>query len=146
MARGGRRIGAGRKPNRLQVVTGSFDSRSAEGAETVIPVPPAGLSGEAAAVWREFAPLAVERQTLNRSTMLAFAMLCRNIVLEQALAADPSLVGGANHRGMLQRVETELRGFDLSPNGKPHGAVGGQAKPKSALEKLKERRASLKVV
>ena len=108
MARGGRRIGAGRKPNRLQVVTGSFDSRSAEGAETVIPVPPAGLSGEAAAVWRELAPLAVERQTLNRSTMLAFAMLCRNIVLEQALAADPSLVGGANHRGMLQRVETEL--------------------------------------
>lgn len=115
---------------------------------TATPKPPSWLSTEAAEVWRTLAPLAVERQTLTAATGHSFEVLCRNVVLERRLAADPETVGGPNHRGILQRVDAELLRFDLSPNGKPHGQAVGAApeKPKSALERLKERRQGLRVV
>lgn len=142
---GGRRPGAGRKPPRLRVV-----EIGAAPVVTVpaVPQPPSWLSADAATVWRTLAPLAVERQTLTAATAHSFEMLCRNVVLERQLAADPKTVGGPNHRGILQRVDAELLRFDLSPNGKPHGQPVGVApeKPKSALERLKERRQGLKVV
>jgi len=113
-----------------------------------VPEPPSWLSADAATMWRALAPLAVERQTLTAATAHSFEVLCRNVVLERRLAADPETVGGPNHRGILQRVDAELLRFDLSPNGKPHGQAAGTApeKPKSALERLKERRQQMKVV
>lgn len=141
---GGRRPGAGRKPRRFPTAV----PPPPETTTAVVPDPPDHLPDAAAKVWRTLAPLAVARQTLTAATAHSFEVLCRNIVLERVLAADPATVGGPNHRGILQRVDAELLRFDLSPNGKPHGAVAGagQEKPKSALERLKERRQGLKVV
>ena len=146
MARGGRRTGAGRKPKRMQVIPGGLDSTPNQTETATILPPPDGLTKEERAIWMQLAPLATERQTLNRSTALSFEVLCRNLVLELVMARDPDLVGGANHRGLLQRVDAELLRFDLSPNGKPHGAPSGREKPRSNLEKLKDRRTALHAV
>jgi hypothetical protein len=70
-------------------------------------------------------------------------MLCQQLVLERALAGEP---GSAAHRGVVQRVQSLLKEFDLLPNGKPHQAVGGAVKPKSALELMKERRSAIRAV
>lgn len=148
---GGRRIGAGRKP-KLQAVPASIKPPStnsdAGGAEPFEEFDaPDDLTREERAVWLKLAPHAFRRRTLTRATALSFEMLCRNIVLERKLADDMKLVGGANHRGVIQRVDAELLRFDLSPNGKPHGqASEGQEKPKSALARLKERRQQMQVV
>lgn len=108
---------------------------------------PDTLSPEARQVWWQLAPLAVKRKTLTKSTAFSFELLCRNVVLEREIAKDLSQAGGANHRGIIQRVDAELLRFDLSPNGKPHGEAAEAApKPKSPLEKLKERRRSLHAV
>lgn len=78
---------------------------------------------DATAVWRELAPSAIEARTLTRGTAGAFAMLCRAVVQERALAADPSHVGGPNHRGLMHRVATWLKDFGLAPLGKPMAAA-----------------------
>lgn len=108
---------------------------------------PDDLSADERKVWLKLAPHAVARQTLTKATAFQFELLCRNVVLERAMAGDVKQRGTANHRGLIQRVDAELLRFDLAPNGKPHGAVPGTVtKPKSALEKLQERRKGLHAV
>lgn len=154
---GGKRVGAGRKP-KMKVVPPSkhpvtapkvpSTNSDAGGSDPIEEFDaPDDLSADERKVWLKLAPHAFKRHTLTRATAMSFEMLCRNIVIERTLAKDVEQVGGANHRGIIQRIDAELLRFDLSPNGKPHGDVAGE-KPKvqSALERLKERRQALHAV
>jgi TorA maturation chaperone TorD len=84
---------------------------------------------DALAVWRELAPHALEAQTLTPGTAGAFAMLCRAVVQERALAADPGQAGRADHRGLMHRVATWLKDFSLAPLGKPMAAAPAATTP-----------------
>lgn len=70
-------------------------------------------------VWLRLAPHAFKARTLTPATEYQFVMLCRNILLERRIAVDPDQVGGANHRGIIQRIDAELARFCLAPMGKP---------------------------
>lgn len=100
-----------------------------------MPVPD-GLFNDDLLMWEQLAPLALERRTLTKATALAFAMLCRNIVLERAMSASVLDRGGSAHRGMIQRIDAELSAFDLRPNGKPLYEPESSSKPKSSLSKF----------
>lgn len=144
---GGRRTGAGRKPKLTIVPPAPSTNSDAGGSEVSEFTAPDALGPDERAVWLLLAPHAVARGTLTTATALSFEILCRNVVLERRIAADLELVGGANHRGIIQRIDAELLRFDLSPNGKPHGQVKkGEERPKSRLEQLKERQQAMRVV
>jgi hypothetical protein len=81
--------------------------------------PPADLTPVERAVWLRLAPYAFAAQTLTRATEDAFSDLCRNRVLMADVGANPDKRGGADHRGIIQRVESQMRAFCLSPMGKP---------------------------
>jgi hypothetical protein len=116
-------------------------------AAMAVPEPPADLAEDVRAVWRELAPLAVARWPLTAATLRSFGLFCRNVVLEERLGLDPEQACSPNHRGMIVAVTAGLLRFDLAPNGKPHGTAGQvEEQPKSALDRLKERRQALKVV
>jgi hypothetical protein len=55
---------------------------------------------------------------LTPATAAAFAMLCRNVVIERKLSVSALGVAGPDHRGMLARVEGLMLRFGLVPNGK----------------------------
>lgn len=74
--------------------------------------------GQALAVWHELAPHAFALRTLAPHSSAAFTMLCRWVVKERALSASWDC-GGADHRGLMQRVLTGLKDFGLAPLGKP---------------------------
>lgn len=142
MPRGGRRPGAGRKPKSalVQAVTG-HPSHSATvlqhpSSTAVAPVemfePSAALPAPAREVWKELAPHAFAARTLTKATAAAFEMLCRNIVLERTLALSALGAAGADHRGMIQRVNTGLKDFALSPLGK--ALYSPAAEPAAAAE------------
>jgi hypothetical protein len=76
------------------------------------------IVGQALAVWHELAPHAFEARTLTPATAAAFTMLCRWVVKERVLSASWDC-GGADHRGLMQRVLTGLKDFGLAPLGKP---------------------------
>ena len=80
---------------------------------------PVDLAADVKAVWEELAPFATAERTLTPASSLAFGILCRNIVLERMLATGKLTPAGADHRGMLQRVETGLARFRLIPDGRP---------------------------
>lgn len=69
---------------------------------------------DALAVWQELAPHAFEARTLTKATTAAFAMLCRAVARERAMAGPD-----ADHRGLMQRVATWMKDFGLAPLGKP---------------------------
>jgi hypothetical protein len=120
---GGARAGAGRKPKELaaKILEGSASPR--QQARSLPKVEefdaPNDLTRDERLVWLDLAPHAFQSRTLNRATSYSFRMLCRNIVLEREIAADAEQRGGANHRGIIQRVDAELLRFCLSPIGKP---------------------------
>jgi hypothetical protein len=126
---GGRRTGSGRKgqSDLERAIGGDAGHRGTllhhPSSTAVEPVeifdPPKSLRGKARAVWHELAPLAFEARTLTRATEVAFVILCRYVALERAMAGRKYGAGGANHRGMIQRVDAELTKFCLSPFGKP---------------------------
>lgn len=108
---------------------------------------PDDLTADERKIWLKLAPHAFKARTLTQATAFSFELLCRNVLLERAMAKDAELMGGANHRGIIQRIDAELLRFDLSPNGQPHSAAGAAApKGKSALELLKERRKHIHAV
>jgi hypothetical protein len=80
--------------------------------------PPDDLASDARAVWDQLAPHALQARTLTPATAVAFRLLCQNIVLERLYASSVDK-GGANHRGLIQRVDAELAAFSLRPFGKP---------------------------
>lgn len=73
----------------------------------------------ALAVWHELAPHAFAARTLTPGTSAAFVMLCRAVVAERALSASPATASGPNHRGVMQRVATWMKDFNVAPLGKP---------------------------
>lgn len=128
MPRGGARVGAGRKPKagHLRSFDGGAGKRKAPGvvepaatAEITEFDAPNDLTLEERRVWMELAPHAFKKRTLTPATSLAFCLLCRNVLLERQYAQSVNDRGGANHRGMIQRVDNELAAFDLRPIGKP---------------------------
>lgn len=146
---GGRRPGSG--PKRKDPLLRSIDGGAAKrgplpgDAEQVIgpirPVDlPEGLSPAEREVWDVLAPFAVQKRTLTDGTALAFALLCRNVVLEQKLARHPDSAGKGDHRGMIQRVDAELLRFDLAPCGKPMYEPVAE-KPANPLERFLKRQA-----
>jgi hypothetical protein len=90
-------------------------------------------------VWLELAPHASQNRTLTKATALSFRLLCRNIVLERELATSAEHRGGANHRGVLQRVDAELLRFNLSPCGKAIYEAEPEAQPVNPLAKFLKR-------
>ena len=76
------------------------------------------IAAQGLTVWHELAPHAFKARTLTPATTAAFVMLCRAIVKERALSASYDC-GGPNHRGLMQRVATWLKDFELAPFGKP---------------------------
>lgn len=125
MPRGGRRVGAGRKP------------KIVKGYRVVAPVPPAvaavpttngaspieefdapdDLTKDEREVWLKQAPHAFKSRTLTRATALAFERYCKVVVLERNEARS-SGVGGANHRGLLKQLNQYELQFLLIPNGR----------------------------
>lgn len=125
MPRGGRRAGAGRKPKtpHLRAIDGGAGKRGLAPmtASATAPVeilePPATVTGAVLVVWQDLAPAAIVERTLTAATLTAFAMLCRNVVLERKLGSSHTK-GNAAHRGMIQRVQADLSAFNLRPCGK----------------------------
>ena len=145
MAKGGVRVGSGRKPLTGHVASlhGSRGNVAGRAPNWSSPSPlappepvamPTDLSAEQAAVWLELAPHALEARTLTAGTVQSFRDLCEAIVVRRAMLAQIDregliiLVGEAadrkahpllaHHRGMMQRVEAGLTRFRLAPMGK----------------------------
>jgi hypothetical protein len=149
---GGRRAGSGRKPLTAveRELTGNAGHRGrvlthpgAVHVPVVAPIvgvePPDDLTSVERQVWVDLAPHAIAARTLTPATALTFRMLCRNVVLEQVLATGNDR-GGPNHRGILQRVESELARFCLAPFGKAiYEADAEPATPANPLEKFLKR-------
>lgn len=148
---GGARTGAGRKPKTAveRAVTGDPGHRGrllthpgAGTVPTVAPVDefdaPDDLTLDERRVWLELAPHAFAARTLTAGTSRSFRMLCRNVVLTERLAGSND-AGGANHRGMQQRVDAELAAFSLRPFGKAIYADEPKAAPANPLEKFLNR-------
>jgi hypothetical protein len=127
MPRGGRRVGAGRKPkpklgSPARVLT--HPSAPVVPPSTNGPVEveefdaPDDLAMEERAVWLKQSPHAFKAGTLKRSTALSFERYCKIVVLERN-EAKSSGVGGANHRGLLRQINAYELQFMLTPMGKP---------------------------
>ena len=141
MPRGGARVGAGRPPKTDGERWLGGDAGKRNGANPPAPAPPApplklmpapaGMPLGQAAVWNEFAPQACAQRTLSEQTAGAFGLLCKQVLLERrmfdAIEADgvQSIDRTAAHvlltqyRGMMQRVESGMQRFMLTPMGKP---------------------------
>jgi len=123
---GGARVGSGRKrrdPNAAWLAgekSGPKPVSSKPPADEATSVKaPSYLNAEELAVWKELAPHALAEKTLTDRTVMAFATLCRNIVILRKLEAAPLTCAGPDHRGMLARVESGWARFRLVPDGKP---------------------------
>jgi hypothetical protein len=90
----------------------------------------------ALAVWHELAPHAFTARTLTPATTAVFVMLCRAIVRERDLALTEA--GGANHRGLMQRISTWTKDFSLAPMGKPLYAAES-TQPTNPLDRFTRR-------
>lgn len=145
---GGPRPGAGRKKksDEARALDGNARQRarvlphpSAGEAPAVTPTPlpvltdadaPADFTPDERKAWLELAPFALQNRTLTPATALGFRMLCRNVALERMYSQSVTDRGGANHRGLIQRIDAELLRFNLAPCGKPLGVPGtGVGKP-----------------
>lgn len=124
MPRGGKRIGAGRKPKHQT-------AKLLQHPSTPVVVPPTtnlaspieefdapnDLSADERAIWLKQAPHAFANRSLTKASALAFERYCKVVVLERN-EAKSSGVGGANHRGLLKQVTALELQFMLAPNGK----------------------------
>lgn len=147
MPRGGRRVGAGRKPKgarahwltgdagkrNLSLVEAPADAGQTRTAAVVTPLGPPGVLSEAErAYWVLWEPLARENGTLTPATCPGFVLLCQTAVDFTAARArmhtDPDDAKVRSHyRGLLLRVEQELARYGLASMGPPKATV----KPKA---------------
>jgi hypothetical protein len=134
MPRGGRRIGAGRKPKNRTASVLQHPSSSVVPPSTNEPSPveefdaPNDLAADERAIWLKQAPHAFANRTLTRATALSFERYCKVVVLERN-EAKSSGVGGANHRGLLKQINSLEQQFLLAPFGK---AMPTNEKPTAA--------------
>ena len=158
MPRGGRRPGSGRKPKAaaLRAIDGGESHRAeayrglavvaapvmAESPAMAVDVPaPDELTAAERLVWERQAPAAVKARTLTAGTELSFGRYCRMVVVEREMSRDPGQVGGPNHRGLLQRINTLELQFLLTPVGKPiHDAPAEPEKPVNPLDRFLARK------
>ena len=127
---GGARVGAGRKSKRPPSSRGRCNTAPsmphAEPFEVEL-APPVTLSPAEHAVWVALAPHARRAGTLEPSTAADFAVLVSLVVearelLEARRAAgwsDRGFTLATHYRQVVQRLEAKMRGFLLSPIGKP---------------------------
>lgn len=135
MPRGGKRIGAGRKPKSKTAKL--LQHPSAPTPPTTNPITPVeefdapdSLSMDARHVWMQQAPHAFVNRTLVPASAMAFERYCEVVVLERN-ERKSSGVGGANHRGLLKELRALEERFILAPLGKampvPDRAPGAPA-------------------
>lgn len=121
MGRGGRRIGAGRKPQNKTAKLLQHPSVPVPTTNDPSPIEefdaPNDLAADERGVWLKQAPHAFASRTLTRATALAFERYCKVVVLERN-EAKSSGVGGANHRGLLKQINAFELQFMLAPCGK----------------------------
>lgn len=135
MPRGGRRVGAGRKPKpRPAGFNGRVVTHPSVPTTNALPEieefdAPDDLTFEERQVWLKQAPHAFRNRTLTRSTAMSFERYCKIVVLERN-EAKSSGVGGSNHRGLLKQINAYELQFLLTPCGKPvPDAVQAQPQP-----------------
>ncbi|HYM24444.1 MAG TPA: hypothetical protein VEU08_14610 [Vicinamibacterales bacterium] len=148
---GGSRIGSGRKrknaeERRLDGNAGRRGRILPHPSASSTSTPPASLpevdeadapnelTADERKVWMELAPHALAKKTLTPATSLAFCLLCKNIALERRFAVSVMDAGGANHRGIIQRIQVDLAAFNLRPFGK--AAVEAEEPQRSRLEQF----------
>lgn len=121
MPRGGRRIGAGRKPKNRTAKLLQHPSATVPTTNAQSPIEefdaPTDLTPKERAIWLKQAPFAFVNRTLTRATALAFERYCKVVVLERN-EAKSSGVGGPNHRGLLKQINAFELQFMLAPCGK----------------------------
>lgn len=148
MPRGGFRKGAGRKKKTPdeRFVDGNAGHRgrvlshpSVPASETLPPAvldefdAPNSLTVDERNVWVELAPHAFKKGTLTRSSSMAFCRLCAHVVLERRYQQSVQEQGGANHRGLIAKVDAAMDAFGLRPlMGKP--MLDAEAAPKPQVE------------
>lgn len=146
MARGGRRVGAGRKPkpkegpNHHQEPARVLAHPSVPTTNDLPEVEefdaPNDLSMEERKVWMRQAPFAFQNRTLTRESALSFERYCKVVVMEQHEALS-SAKGGANHRGLLKQINAYELQFLLTPAGKPMPTAAKAEQPASKLSKFR---------
>lgn len=124
MSRGGKRVGAGRKP---KVKTAKLlqhpSAPSTVPPTTNDPSPieefdaPDDLDADSRAIWLKQAPHAFANRTLARASALSFERYCKLVVAERK-ESESSGRGGANHRGLLKQINALELQFLLTPSGK----------------------------
>ncbi len=124
MPRGGKRLGAGRKPKNLTARLLQHPSaRTAEVPTTNETSPieefdaPNDLTMDERAIWLKQAPHAFANRTLTRASALSFERYCKLVVAERA-EGNSSAMNGPNHRGLLKQINALELQFLLTPSGK----------------------------
>ena len=128
MPRGGRRIGAGRKPKprTINVIQARVLTHPSSMAPPTTSAPieveefdaPDDLAMDERNIWLKQAPHAFKKGTLTRASALSFERYCKIVVLERN-EAKSSAMGGPNHRGLLRQINAYELQFMLTPAGKP---------------------------
>lgn len=133
---GGARVGSGQKPGP------SADEFGPGLAES--PEKPVLMGARAQTIWDGLAPHALRAQTLAPQTAEAFGLLCECMALREAMMlviARDGMTYTDGHevkshpllaqvRGLIQRIESLMKSFGLSPMGKPLPQTAVGAGPK----------------
>jgi hypothetical protein len=112
-----------------------------------VPEPPA-MSAGARVVWDRSARHAHEQGTLTEGTAPNFAAVCEYAARTEVSRTAMDAAEGTDAWPAMARIfqnfshglDVKMRGFRLAPNGLPMVKDEKAEKPKSALDKLKERR------
>lgn len=130
---GGSRAGAGRKPS-AKASKGGLVAFPGGKVDLTLAEPPKGLPTAQHAIWREWAPLAIECRTLTGEKVPAFALLCELEMRRRTLAAildqpgaQPEPAGLRIYAQYAKQVENLMGRFCLAPFGKP--VVADKPKP-----------------
>lgn len=144
MARGGARLGAGRKPEpnsvrsrrkaRQQATVLQHPSVPTKSVELPVSIgvdeadAPNDLTMDERKVWLEFAPIAIKNGRLSQATAAAFANYCRWVLIERTCAASVTDRGSATHDRAMKWVARFYEQFSLTPAGRAMVEAGTPAR------------------